>query len=269
MKQKIWSGTRWVAVTALGLLLIGWGGALAGEAENKGLAVALEADARDLGWTDQYAEVEMTLKNRQGETSTRKMVSRNLEVEGSGDKLLIRFEYPRDIKHTAFLCFTHKLDPDDQWIFLPALKRIKRISSNNKSGPFMGSEFAYEDITSQEVEKYTYAYEGEALLEGSPCHVVIRTPRDPKSGYTRQRVWLDKDEYRYQKIAYYDRKGDLLKTVNYSGYQKYHDRYWRAATMHMVNHQTGKETVLSWNNYTFFNGYQAVDFSRGRLRSRS
>lgn len=269
MTHRTFKRAPWAACTALILMLAAWGGAQAAETQNKGLAVAREADARDLGWTDQYAEVEMILKNRQGETSTRKMEARNLEVEGSGDKLLIRFGYPRDIKNTAFLCFTHKLEPDDQWIFLPALKRIKRISSHNKSGPFMGSEFAYEDITSQEVEKYTYAYEGEAVFEGRPCHVVTRIPRDPKSGYTRQVVWFDQAEYRYQKIAYYDRKGDLLKTLTYSGYEKFHDRYWRPAAMHMVNHQTGKETVLNWKNYAFFNGYQVVDFTRGRLRSRS
>lgn len=262
-RKSIRSTGAWI------LILFSYGIVSAAKIPNKGLAVAKEADARDLGWTDQYADVEMILKNRQGEVSVRKMAAQNLEVAGGGDKLLIRFDYPKDIRHTAFLCFTHKLAPDDQWIFLPALKRIKRISSHNKSGPFMGSEFAYEDITSQEVEKYTYAYQGEEWFEQALCHVVVRTPIDPKSGYTRQLVWFDQDAYRYRKIAYYDRKGDLLKTLVYSGYEKFHDRFWRAATMQMVNHQTGKETVLNWTNFTFFNGYQPVDFTRGRLKSRS
>ena len=270
--QARWSSLhrKMVLLIVIQTLVLFSAGSVPGtEAADKGLAVAREADDRDLGWTDQYADVEMILKNRQGETSIRKMAARNLEVEGSGDKLLIPFDYPKDIRHTAFLCFTHKLEPDDQWIFLPALKRIKRISSHNKSGPFMGSEFAYEDITSQEVEKYTYAYKKEAAFENDACHVVVRTPLDPKSGYTRQVVWFDQDEYRYRKIEYYDRKGELLKTLVYSGYERFHDRYWRAATMHMVNHQTGKETYLNWKNYTFFNGYRSVDFSRGRLKSRS
>ena len=90
------------------------------------------------------------MKNRQGEESSRYIKNKTLEVENDGDKSLSIFERPRDVKGTALLNFTHKTGTDDQWLYLPALKRVKRISSANKSGSFMGSEFAFEDITSQE-----------------------------------------------------------------------------------------------------------------------
>ncbi|MBC8394752.1 MAG: outer membrane lipoprotein-sorting protein, partial [Deltaproteobacteria bacterium] len=119
----------------------------------KGLSIAKEADRRDTGFEDYTADLLMILKNKHGQESIRKIRIRSLEVEGDGDKSLSIFDNPRDVKGTAFLTFSHKAGDDDQWLYLPALKRVKRISSRNKSGSFMGSEFAYEDISSQEVEK--------------------------------------------------------------------------------------------------------------------
>ena len=127
-------------------------------AEEKGLQIAVEADKRDLGFGDTKSSMTMVLKNQYGEETQRNMHSKTLEQLDDGDKSLIVFDSPQDVKGTAFLSFTHQVGTDDQWLFLPALKRVKRISSSNKSGPFMGSEFAYEDISSQEIEKYTYLY---------------------------------------------------------------------------------------------------------------
>ena len=123
--------------------------------EERGLEIATERDRRDLGFGDFSADLVMTLRNRHGEESTRKLSSRNLEQENDGDKSLVVFDSPADIDGTALLTFSHKTGDDDQWLYLPALKRVKRISSSNKSGPFVGSEFAYEDISSQELEDYT------------------------------------------------------------------------------------------------------------------
>ena len=133
-------------------------GLLAETPEEKGLAIAIAADKRDSGFVDQIANMIMILRNRKGQESTRYIRSRTLEVEGDGDKFLSIFDKPADVKHTAVLTYSHGLKPDDQWLYLPALKRVKRINSRNKSGPFIGSEFAFEDLGSQEVEKYTYIY---------------------------------------------------------------------------------------------------------------
>ena len=104
------------------------------EAVQNGLEIAIEADKRDTGFNDSVSEMTMILRNRNGEESTRKIRNQTLEVSDDGDKSLVIFDQPRDIKGTAFLSFTHKSGPDDQWLYLPALKRVKRISSNNKSG---------------------------------------------------------------------------------------------------------------------------------------
>jgi len=236
----------------------------AGPAEDKGLQIATEASNRDNGWKDTSADLTMLLKNKQGETSSREMRAKSLEVAGDGDKSLMIFKTPADVKGTALLSFAHKSDDDEQWLYLPALKRVKRIASDNKSGPFMGSEFAYEDITPQEVEKYTYKFIKDDKLDGKDVFVLERYPVDKKSGYTRQIVWMDKAQYRSQKIEYYDRKGSLLKTLTFDGYKPY-GKFWRAASMNMVNHQTGKSTELVWKSYEFGKGLSDRDFDQNAL----
>lgn len=257
MKRGLWIGVIAIALPVL---------AFAETPEEKGLAIAVEDDKRDNGFVDYQAKMEMILRNRHGEQSVRYIRTKNLEVVGDGDKSLVIFEKPRDIKGTALLNFTHKTGTDDQWLFLPALKRVKRISSANKSGSFMGSEFAYEDITSQEVEKYTYQWLRDETYEGLECFVFERYPTYKNSGYTRQMVWLDKKEYRMMKIDFYDRKNALLKTQTFRGYHQYLGKYWYPDEMFMQNHQTGKTTLLKWSDYKFRNGFKDRDFNKNSLK---
>ncbi len=235
--------------------------------EKKGTEIAIEADKRDRGFVDNYVELEMILKNKHNQKTTRYMRNTSREQLNDGDKTLIIFDNPRDVKGTAFLSHTHKTGPDDQWLFLPALKRVKRISSNNKSGPFMGSEFAYEDIASQEIEKYTYKYISSDLFNERKHFIIERYPVDKKSGYSRQVVWIDEKEYRVWKIEFYDRKNDLLKTLDYMGYKQYLNKYWRADKLEMINHQTGKSTILNFKDYKFSIGTTEKDFTANRLKS--
>lgn len=235
------------------------------DAEAKGLAIAREADRRDEGWQDATSTLTMVLRNRHGQESRREMRNKALEVADDGDKSLIVFDHPRDVRGTALLTFSHKTGDDDQWLYLPALKRVKRIASSNKSGPFMGSEFAYEDIASQEVEKYTYRYLRDETLNGQDCYVIERYPVDEASGYSRQVVWIDKAEYRVQQVHYYDRKESHLKTLTFHDYQQYLDKHWRASRLEMVNLQTDKSTTLSFSDYQFAKDLDEREFNQSGL----
>lgn len=239
---------------------------LAQSAEEKGLEIAQAADAYDQGFTDFTANMVMTLKNKKGETSTRLIRIRTLEVEGDGDKSLSIFDEPADVKGTKMLTYSHGLKPDDQWLYLPALKKIKRISSRNKSGPFMGSEFAFEDLGSQEVEKYSYRYLRNEACGEWECYVVERFPEYEFSGYTRQVAWIDTEGYRLVKAEFYDRKKALLKTLTAGDFQQFLGHYWRPGTMNMVNHQTGKSTLLEWKDYEFKTGLTDRDFRSQALK---
>ena len=236
--------------------------------EEKGLAIVVEADERDLGFGDMEVGVKMVLTNAHGQNSTREMQNKTFEIPdmSTGDKTLITFDRPRDIKGTAFLTFSKILDPDDQWLYLPSLKRVKRISSKNKSGPFVGSEFAYEDISSQEVGKYDHKYLRNEACGELECFVIERTPLYEHSGYVKQIMWVDTEEFRPIKIDFYDRKNDFLKTLEYLDYQQYLDKYWRAGKFLMTNHQNGKYTELLWNDYKFRTGQEESDFTQANLK---
>ncbi|MDF1629444.1 MAG: outer membrane lipoprotein-sorting protein [Alcanivoracaceae bacterium] len=235
-------------------------------AEEKGLEIAREADRRGEGFGDYEASMKMVLSSRRGDRSERDLRVRTLEgKDGEGDKGLTIFDTPADVRGTALLSWSHADRDDDQWLYLPALKRVKTIASRSQSGAFMGSEFAFEDMRAQEVDKYTYKYLRDEPCGELTCFVFERYPQDKYSGYTRQVVWMDQAEYRVHKIDYYDRKQSLLKTLSVSEHSQYLERFWQPGRMEMVNHQTGKTTELLWSDYQFNTGLSESDFTQNSL----
>ena len=248
------------------LLLSVTGAAIAETPAEKGLRIAQEGDAFDKGFVDSTSDMIMTLTNRTGKTSRRVISAKTLEGNGEGDKSLSLFNEPADVKGTKMLTFSHGLKPDDQWLYLPALKRVKRIASKNKSGPFLGSEFAFEDLSSFEVEKFNFDYIGEDQLNGETMVMISMDPVDRYSGYTRATAWVDTTHYRVHKIDYYDRRDTLLKTLTISDYKLYKEKYWRADKQNMVNHKTGKSTDIVIKNLEFDVGLKESDFNENRLK---
>ena len=236
-------------------------------AAEKGLEIFQEADRRASGYVDLQVDLNMILRTKRGNSSERELTIRQLEVPGDGDKTLVVFNTPKTIQGTALLSFAHKVGADDQWLFLPAVKRVKKIASKNQSGPFLGSEFSYEDLASQEVEKFTYEWQREEPCGELNCFVVARRPVDAHSGYQRQLVWVDDDAFRLHRIDYFDRRGERLKALTIDGYTLFDDRFWKPSRMLMVNERTGKSTDLHWRNYRFAIGLtEERDFNTNALR---
>ncbi|MBY8975458.1 outer membrane lipoprotein-sorting protein [Rhodobacteraceae bacterium NNCM2] len=241
-------------------------------ASQKGLEITQEADRRDTGFGSYAVMGEMILRDRQGRESHREFRSmvRERPDQNIGDLSVIIFERPRDIKGTSLL--THaNVEPtdDDQWLYLPAVKRVKRISSSNRTGKFVSSEFSFEDLGSQEVNDYTYEHLRDEACPTDPslsCFVVEGRPVNPKSGYAKRVSWMDQDEYRLQRVEFFNRRGDLEKVLTFEGYNQYLGKYWRPAAMHMVNVQTGKETDLLWSDYEFGVDLPESDFDKSRLK---
>ena len=258
------------ALVAIGLatLVVAAPAAQSATPEEKGYEIAARSDRSDRGFGDSQVDLKMILRNAAGAEATRTLEIRTLEIpdEDLGDKTLIVFERPRDIDGTALLSPAKILDADDQWLFLPALKRVKRISSVNKSGPFVGSEFAFGDFTALELNKYAYKFLRTEACGDLTCDVVERFPRYEHSGYTRQVSWVDQEVFQIRKVEFYDRRGDRLKTLTLEDYRVYDGKYWRAHKMVMVNHQTGKSTDLIYDDYTFSVGLNDKDFVKGALR---
>lgn len=235
--------------------------------EDKGRQIAQEAYDRDRGFGDSSSELVMILRTAAGQEARRELRIRSLEVSETESRTMVVFDSPQDVRGTTLLTHTFADKEDDQWLYLPAVGRVRRIAGGSRSGPFMGSEFAFEDMSSQRVEKFTYKYLGEEIHEDITCHVLERYPEDTHSGYSKQVAWLDTEHLRIIKVDYYDRRGDLLKTLTTSAYEQHEGNYWRPGVMDMNNHQTGRSTTLEWKNYVFDSGFTERDFDQSALRS--
>jgi len=253
------------------LLVAQWisSSALAENMQQKGFDIAARSDRSDRGFSDSEVKMTMVLQNAAGKKATRTLRLKTLEIpnESVGDKSLILFSTPKDIEGTALLSHAKMLESDDQWLYLPALKRVKRISSKNKSGPFVGSEFAFEDFTASELNKFKYEYLRQESCGVLICDVVERAPLYENSGYTKQIVWVDSIEYQLRVIEFYDRKGSLLKELRLKDYRLYKNKYWRPHLLTMKNLQTKKNSDLVYGEYKFKVGLSNSDFLKGRLSS--
>ena len=267
--MKRWSLSPRPSLAALAAALIALL-PLAGAAETpeeKGLRIATEASEADKGYGDSSSELVMVLRNRNNAETSRELRIKSLEMPDGSTRALVVFDTPKDVRGTALLTYAYSDKEDEQWLFLPAVNRVKRIAGGGQSGPFMGSEFAFEDMASQRLEKFTYKHLREEEVGGKPCDVFERYPVNKASGYSRQVVWMEQGTHCIPKVEYYDRKGTLLKTLSMTDYKLYQEKNWRPGRMEMVNHQTGKSTLLEWKNYQFRTGLTERDFDQNSLKN--
>ncbi|MFO0726348.1 MAG: outer membrane lipoprotein-sorting protein [Myxococcota bacterium] len=236
------------------------GAAFADEAELKGAAIAASVLHRSVGFGDQAVKIHMELRNAQGDVASRELRVRSLEDEGSVYSLII-FDTPRDVKGTALL-----VHGEDQWLYLPAAGQERRISSSNRSGPFAGSEFAYEDLIAARPSEYTWKHLGAEACGDGTCDLVESRPKDDRSGYTKRILSVEQGSGRLKKVDFYDKKDSLLKTLAYSEHKTYQGKLDRALVWTMTNHQSGKSTVLRFDEFQFKNGYTVSDFSVAKLK---
>jgi outer membrane lipoprotein-sorting protein len=233
--------------------------------EQKGLSIAKKMQAQNDGFVGEDSEMEMVLIDAYGAKTTRVMEGKVMEVDGDGDKSISIFLNPKDVKGTKMLTHTHKDDDDDQWLYLPTVRRVKRISSSNKSSAFMGSEFSYEDLGSQEIEKYNFKWLKDIKGKG---WLVQRVPKT-KSGYSKMVMTVSKKYMNPVKIEYFDRKSELLKVGVFSNWKQFKigkKVVWRANKIHMKNVQTKKESIFEWKNRKLGVKHKTRDFNKTALK---
>lgn len=201
------------------------------------------------------AESSMVLINDQGETRQRR--SANLsKIQGNGvdSKVVVRFSSPEDIKGTAFLQIEHSDGDDDLWIYLPALKKSRRLVSNNKRDSFVGSDFSYGDILLPKVDLWRHTLLRSEAVSGQDCYVIQSVPANDavreSSGYSKRISWVRKDNFVEAKVQYFDVSGQLFKTQLVSGYQLIDPKKqrWVALRREMSNVQSGHKTVLTFDH---------------------
>jgi outer membrane lipoprotein-sorting protein len=228
------------------------------------------ADDRYTGDTAQY-KLSMTLSSGRGAPRVRE-VSYYFKDYGDTDKILMVFQSPRDVAGTGYLSFSYddEARDDDMWLYLPAMRRVKRITGSGKNDDFMGTDFSYEDMGSRSLAKDTFNFQGEEAIDGEACRVVEALPKDKSDPYGRRVVWVRKDSHVIAAADYYDRQGKLLKTLRVSGIQKI-DNIWTALKMEMTNVQDKHSTVIEISEIKFNlpladNLFAVTELERGNLR---
>ncbi|MEK7268591.1 MAG: outer membrane lipoprotein-sorting protein, partial [Nitrospirota bacterium] len=160
----------------------------------------------------------MTLINDKGQQRVRKTHSVNLlQPNGIDSKLMIRFLFPGDVEGTGYLQVQHYDGEDDMWIYLPALKKVRRLVANNKKDSFVGSDFSYGDILLPVVDTYMYTLHRSETLDGEDCWVIESVPASEQIkkdyGYAKKTLWIRKSNFMEKKVEYFDAAGRPLKTM--------------------------------------------------------
>lgn len=240
------------SLTIVGLLVFAMP-AIAETPQEKGFRIAAKSDRMDKGFGTSIAQLEMILKNAAGQSTTRTLEIKTQEKpnEEVGDKSVTLFFTPPDVEGTALLSHAKILKSDDQWLFLPELARVKRISSSNKSGPFVGSEFAFEDLTAAELGKYDYEWLAETTIDGLSVDKIKQTPLYKRSGYTYLIAYIDQDINQVRRVEFYNRGGAHFKTLTQSEFKNFGGMVYRPMVQQMDNHLTGKSTTLRAKSYQF------------------
>ncbi|MBI3606928.1 MAG: outer membrane lipoprotein-sorting protein [Nitrospirae bacterium] len=200
------------------------------------------------------SDATMVLINDKGQRRERKSTTTSkLQSNGVDSKLLVKFLLPTDIKGTAFLQIEHSDGEDDLWIYLPALKKSRRLVANNKKDSFVGSDFSYGDILLPKVDLYQHTLIRSEVVDGHDCYVIESIPRDETvkrdSGYSKKMTWVRKDNFLETKVTFLDPAGRSLKTEIVGDHEQVEsspDR-WIARRREMDNHQTGHKTLFTFD----------------------
>jgi hypothetical protein len=202
---------------------------------------------------DSRAELTMTLTNESGARRERSTLGfTKLAENGIDQKRVVRFLTPADVKGTATLLIEHSDGDDDIWIYLPALRKVRRLVANNKKDSFVGTDFSYGDVIGQKVEEWTHTLIGKETVDGVGTFVVESAPRTDAvretSGYAKRKTWVRQDNFVAIKSQYWDTAGALLKESAGRDVREIDaaNHNWQAFSVSMHNVQTGHTTDIVW-----------------------
>ncbi|MEW6776690.1 MAG: outer membrane lipoprotein-sorting protein [Bdellovibrionota bacterium] len=200
---------------------------------------------------DSRRTLTMTLMNANGSKRERKVVSMRKQVDENNDKVLAQFESPGDVAGTGLLTIEHDDRDDDQWLYLPALKKTRRISATDKTDSFMGTDFTYEDMSSLKLDEYEYKKLGTKTVDGVECAEIEMIPNNEKrkkeSGYSKSISLVDPKRYVVLQTDYFNLKDEQTKTLRSSNINQYGGIHM-PDHMEMVTHKTGHKTLLEFTN---------------------
>jgi outer membrane lipoprotein-sorting protein len=256
------------SIFSLAMLILFFGSALAQQPTAREVMEKYKAQDRT---NDSSVELTMTMVNSRGGTRERQLNWVTKTDEKDNRKSLIRFLAPADVSGTGFLSIEHSGSDDDNWLYLPSLRKSRRIAGSDKSDSFMGTEFTYEDLDTEDLNAYEYKLQGSETVDGLEAWVVEAVPVDPKkieeSGYSKRELWIGKDHNLLVQAKYYDKEGRYVKlyqtadTRQIAGTEK-----WRAYELTMKDVIKGDKTILDITEYKINEGVQDSYFSERYLK---
>ena len=209
---------------------------------------------------DQTSQLTMTLVNKSGQTRVRKIQQFTKDF-GDVEKSIMFFMSPADVKNTSFMNWSYDSDkPDDQWIYLPAIKKVKRISSDSKSDYFMGSDFTYDDLGDRKLDADVHKLLKTEKIDGYDCYVVESKSKDEDYMYSKTKTWIRKDNFVGVKKEFYDEDGELLKVLHIKEVKKI-SGFWVITHSEMKNIQKNHKTIIKLSNIKINTGVPASKFT--------
>ena len=239
-------------------------------AENlTGRGIMVRVDEREDG-DDRTSELEMTLINKRGSTRERKMKSFGKDY-GDDTKQVMVFLSPADVSGVGYLSWEYEDEAkdDDRWLYMPALRKVRRISGSSSNDYFMGSDFTYDDMGDRNVDEDTHTLLREEELDGHLCWVVESIPKDSSDMYRKKVFWIRKDIDMTIRCEYYDEIG-LMKTLTVSNIREI-DGIWTAHEMFMDNFREKHQTRLTFEKVSHNQGlkdnlFTVTTIERGRIK---
>jgi outer membrane lipoprotein-sorting protein len=210
---------------------------------------------------DRTSQLTMTLVNKSGQTRVRKIQQYTKDF-GKVEKNIMFFIAPADVKNTSFMSWSYDDDnkPDDQWIYLPAIKKVKRISSDSKSDYFMGSDFTYDDLGDRKLDADVHKLLRTEKINGYDCYVVESKSKDKDYMYSKTITWIRKDNFVGMKKEFYDEDGELLKVLTIKEVKKI-SGFWVITHSEMKNIQKNHKTIIQLSNIKINTGVPASKFT--------
>ena len=234
-------------------------------AELTGLQIVENVYNRDTG-NDSKGNLTMSLINSQGNKRVRE-IKQFIKDFGKVEKKIMFFMSPADVRNTSFVnwSYTEEGKDDDQWIYLPALKKVKRISSDSKSDYFMGSDFTYDDLGDRQPEADDHKLIREEQFNGEQCYVVESVSKDEEYMYSRTVTWIIKDKWIGLKKEFYDEDEDLLKTLSVKKFEKIKG-FWIILHSEMVNVQKKHTTKMELSEVKINTGIPDRQFTERMMK---
>ena len=193
---------------------------------------------------------------------------------GDEKRTVIFYLSPRNIKDTAFLTYDYPAadKDDDQWLYLPAMRKVRRISASDRGDYFLGTDFSYEDIkleTRVSLDDYSYKTVGEGEVDGKHCLIVESTAVSKdvakELGYSKQESCVDDEIWMIRQTKMWDVQGKLLKTLHVSDIRQV-DSIWTAHLMEIENHKTGHHTKFTFSDVKYNDGVKDSVFTKNSIK---